>query len=103
LTSITIFSTFDIINNSRNIIQKKYITQYLFSMNIRELKKLKKRMPRGWQKKLYERFGGKHSKPAIEAVMNGRYNNDEIIDGAIELAEKHQASLKAKIERIKSL
>jgi hypothetical protein len=72
-------------------------------MIIKDLKKLKKRMPRGWQSKLYESLGRRASKSAIEAVMNGRYNNDEIIDCAIALAQEYQASLKSRKEKLSSL
>jgi hypothetical protein len=35
--------------------------------------------------------------------MHGSYNNDEIIDCAIKLAEEYKASLKFREERLKSL
>lgn len=72
-------------------------------MTIRELNKVVKKMPRGWREQLHKRLNGKHSVSAIHHVMRGAYNNDEIIDSAIELAEEYQASLKSRSERLKSL
>jgi hypothetical protein len=71
-------------------------------MTIKELKKLKRKLPRGWREELRNRLPN-HSASAIHHVMHGSYNNDEIIDCAIKLAEEYKASLLAREERLKSL
>lgn len=71
-------------------------------MNSKELAKLKKKLPRGWREEMKKRLP-EHSKSAIHQVMHGSYNNDEIIDCAIQLAQEYQASIKARKEKLSSL
>ncbi len=71
-------------------------------MKTRELEKLRKKLPRKWRTELWRRLN-RYSLSAINQVMRGDYNNDEIIDAAIELAEEHQAALKSRKEKLESL
>jgi DNA replication protein DnaD len=71
-------------------------------MRTKELEKLKSKLPRKWRTELWRRLG-KYSISAINQVMRGDYNNDEIIDAALGLAEEHQATLKARKEKLSSL
>lgn len=71
-------------------------------MTTRELEKLRKKMPSGWNTLLWKRLNN-HSFSAIYRVLNGDYNNDEIIDAALELAEEHQAHIKARKDKLDSL
>ncbi len=94
-------------NTYRKISEKYHIKQinsipFLY-MTLKELRKLKKRMPRGWRAEMLKRLNDRHSKSAIDAVMRGDYNNDEIIDTAIQLAEENKAKVIARKEKLSSL
>jgi hypothetical protein len=71
-------------------------------MTTRELSKLKKKLPRGWREEMKKRLPN-NSKSAIHQVMSGSYNNDKIIDCAIQLAQEYQESIKARKEKLDSL
>jgi hypothetical protein len=59
-------------------------------------------MPRGWAVELWKRLN-RYSLASIRAVLRGDFNNDEIIDAAIALAEEYQNELTARKEKINSL
>jgi DNA replication protein DnaD len=71
-------------------------------MTTRELEKLKKKLPPKYLQELCRRLS-KHSISAIRAVLRGDYNNFEIVDAAIALAEEHQSCLRARSEKISQL
>lgn len=71
-------------------------------MKTRELDKLKSKLPKKYRDTLWQRLG-KYSISSINAVLRGEYDNAEIIDAAIQLAEEHQAELKSRSEKINSL
>jgi hypothetical protein len=71
-------------------------------MTTRELDKLKDKLPHGYRITIWKRLNNV-SLSAIDKVMRGDYNNTIIMNAAIELAEEHQAELKAQTEKIQSL
>ena len=60
-------------------------------MTKENLEKLKKRLPAKWAKLLSLKTG--FAKVSIIKVMSGEYDNDNIIDAAIELAEENKKKL----------
>ena len=71
-------------------------------MTNRDLEKLKAKLPRGYRIMLWKKLGNV-SLSAISAVMRGDYNNERIIDAAIELAREYQNGIKERKETINSL
>jgi hypothetical protein len=71
-------------------------------MTTRELDKLKSKLPRGFRMILRKRIGNV-SISAIDKVMRGDYNNDIIIEAAINLAQETQARSQRLKEEVKSL
>ncbi len=71
-------------------------------MKTRELDKLKGKLPKKYRDILWKRLN-KYSISSINAVLRGDFDNVEIIDAAIQLAEEHQNELKARSEKINSL
>jgi hypothetical protein len=71
-------------------------------MKTRELDKLRKKLPKRFRIILWKRLN-KYSLSAINQVLTGVYDNTEIIDAAILLAEEHQNDLKSRSEKINSL
>lgn len=71
-------------------------------MKSRELDKLREKLPRKARLILWKRLN-KYSLSAINQVLTGVYNNQEILDAAIQLAEEHQNDLKSRSEKISSL
>jgi hypothetical protein len=71
-------------------------------MKTRELDKLKSKLPKKYRDILWKRLN-KYSVSSINAVLRGDYDNIEIIDAAIQLAEEHQAELRGRSEKISSL
>lgn len=66
-----------------------------------QLKKLRKKLPRGAVKRISEEVG--ISRQAINDVFNGNYINTEVIKKAIEIAEEQhneQSQLSQKINSI---
>lgn len=76
--------------------------QYLNFMTTKDLDKLKSKLPKKYRIILWRRLN-KYSLSAISSVLRGDYNNNEIIDAAIQLAEEHQNELTQYSEKIKSL
>lgn len=72
------------------------------TMKTKELEKLKSKLPKKYRETLWQRLN-KYSISSINAVLRGDYNNIEIIDAAIQLAEEHQNALKSRSEKINSL
>ena len=71
-------------------------------MKTRELDKLKSKLPKKYREILWQKLN-KYSISSINAVLRGDYDNAEIIDAAILLAEEHQNDLKIRSEKINSL
>jgi hypothetical protein len=71
-------------------------------MKTKELDKLKKKLPKKWRLLLWTRLN-KYSISTINQVLRGDFNNTEIIDAAIQLAEEHQTELKSRSEKISGL
>jgi hypothetical protein len=84
-----------------------YTKQYLLSMTQEELSKLKSKLPSKYlvtlQKRLNQKRIRKYSLSAISQVLSGTYNNYEIIDAAIKLAEEYKEELRLRAEKIQSL
>jgi hypothetical protein len=72
------------------------------TMKTRELDKLKSKLPKKYRETLWQRLN-KYSISSINAVLRGDFENTEIIDAAILLAEEHQNELKSRVEKINSL
>ena len=70
-------------------------------MNPSDLLNLKTKLPRGARKTLAEITG--KSVQTIDGVLAGRFENDEVVEAAITLAEEHQLRLKSLSEKINSL
>lgn len=71
-------------------------------MTTRELDKLKDKLPRGYRVTLWKRLNI-YSLSTIDKVLRGDFNNKEIIDAAIQLAEEYQADLKSQSEKLSNL
>ncbi len=63
-------------------------------MNLKQLQKIKKSLPKGYRLMLSEGTG--YSASHIDHVLAGRRINESIVNAAIELLEKHLATLKQK-------
>jgi hypothetical protein len=77
-------------------------------MKSKELDKLKSRLPNNWRITLWKRLndrkdGNKFSLSAIYRVMRGDYENFEIINAALELAEEVQRERDIQKQRISEL
>jgi hypothetical protein len=71
-------------------------------LKTRELEKLRSKLPPHSYEILWKRLN-KPSIPTIKAVLRGNFNNDQIIDAAIQLAQEYQNELKERQEKISSL
>jgi hypothetical protein len=71
-------------------------------MTTRELEKLRSKLPRRYRLELWRRLSNV-SISAIDKVLIGAYENETIINAAIQLAEEYQASQKELKEKIQSL
>lgn len=71
-------------------------------MKTKELDKIKKKLPRGYRMILWKRLD-KYSISTIDSVLRGDFNNEIILDTAIQLAEEYQNTIKERLEKINSL
>jgi hypothetical protein len=71
-------------------------------MKTKELDKLKDKLPKNYVDTLWKRLN-RYSTSTIRAVLRGDFNNTEILDASIRLAEEHQNELKSRSEKISSL
>lgn len=70
-------------------------------MTSKELKILRKKLPRGYGKIIKERTGD--SLTAIYNVANDKMTSETILSALIALAEEHSMMKKQQVEKIKSL
>ncbi len=68
-----------------------------------KLKMIKENLPQYHLKRLFQNLNGKYSISLIEKVLNGKRNNEEVLEAAVELAHQHQARKTALQERIASI
>lgn len=71
-------------------------------MTSRDLVKLKSKLPKKYRIILYSRLN-KYSLSAISSVLRGDYNNNEILDAAIQLAKEYQNELEQYSKKIELL
>jgi hypothetical protein len=71
-------------------------------MTTRELDKLKSKLPKRYRMILWKRLN-RYSLRTIGAVLKGEFDNKEILDAAIFLAEEHQNDLRSQKDKISSL
>jgi hypothetical protein len=71
-------------------------------MTSRDLEKLKQKLPKGYRMMIWKKLCNV-SLSAIDKVLRGDYNNEAILNTAIELAEEHQATIKNLKDKISSL
>jgi len=70
-------------------------------MKKNDLKKLRKKLPKDWVKRVHEKTGYKASH--IYMVINKKRENQTIVDAAIEIAKEFQISQDAKRNLINNL
>ena len=70
-------------------------------MTKRELKKLRKKLPKGWADTLAIKF--RHSVTYIRAIIYGDKPNEYVVSAAIDMAEEYQKQLEEQKLKIKSL
>ncbi|HNX37507.1 MAG TPA: hypothetical protein PKI15_04035 [Candidatus Cloacimonadota bacterium] len=71
-------------------------------MTTGELEKLRSKLPKRYRMILWQRLN-RYSLSAISSVLRGDYNNTEIIDAAIQLAEEHQNEISMHSRKIENL
>jgi hypothetical protein len=71
-------------------------------MTTRDLDKLKSKLPKRYRIELWKKLSNV-SLSAIDKVLRGDYQNDIILNAAIQMAEDYQASQKEIKEKISSL
>ena len=70
-------------------------------MKTEDLQKLKSKQPLGYRKAIANSIGC--SEGYVDKVLNGKSQNEKIIDLAIELAEEKQKADRKRTERVKAL
>lgn len=54
------------------------------------LKALKKRLPKRFADPILQRLDHQYSKPTVYAVLDGKFENTDIIDAALAVAEEYE-------------
>lgn len=67
------------------------------------LRKLRKRLPRGYQGKAVAELNGKYSQSYVSLVASGKRNNTEVIAALIRVAEQEHAERRRLEDAINSL
>lgn len=75
--------------------------QYAILMTKKQLEKLKKKLPPKYRETLAEKF--EITTGYVDQILRGEKERLDVIDAAIELAEKHQQYLAEQKQKIRSL
>jgi len=70
-------------------------------MEIKDLKKLRKNLPKGSIGKIAEMLGV--SNATVSSVLSGKRNNSDVINIAIEIAEERKRTVDKIVDRINTL
>lgn len=73
----------------------------MYQMEIKDLKKLRKNLPKGSIGKIAEMLGV--SNATVSSVLSGKRNNSDVINIAIEIAEERKRTVDKIVDRINTL